>query len=175
MPVELPAKPGAALRQGGFVLTGRHVLLMLLGFFGAISLVNLCFITLALRTMPGAEVKSAFEQSQKFNRGLEAIAAQDRKAWQVEVVTGGLRAGAPLTVQLRDKAGVALLGLRVFVDLLRPTDARLDRHLDLIEQGNGVYAATMPEVEPGAWRVALEVKRGSEREFYSEARIVAKE
>lgn len=180
MPVELPAKVQAEGGKGpseaqGFVLTGRHVLLMLLTFFGVIGLVNAYFITVALKTLPGIEVKSPFEQNQKFNRGLEAIASQDRKGWQVDVITGGLKASSPLTVQLRDRSGVAILGMKVSVALQRPTDARFDHQLELKEQGNGVYAVGLPEVEPGLWRIAVEVKRGNEREFYSEGRVVAKE
>lgn len=180
MPVELPAKapPGGsspAPERGEFVLTGRHVLLMLLAFFGVIGLVNAYFITVALKTLPGTEVKSPFEENQRFNRGLETIATQDRKGWQVDVITGGLKAGGPLSVQLRDRAGVPILGMAVSVTLQRPTDARRDHALTLKEQGNGVYAVAVPEVEPGVWRVVLEVKRGTEREFYSEGRVVTKE
>lgn len=180
MPVELPAKtasggPSETAPTREFVLTGRHVLLMLLAFFGVIGLVNAYFISVALKTLPGIEAKSAYEESQKFNRGLEAIASQDRKGWQVDVITGGFKAGGPLSVQLRDRAGVPILGMKVLVTLQRPTDARRDHVLTLTEQGNGVYALPLPDVEPGLWRVVLEVKRGNEREFYSEGRVVTKE
>lgn len=180
MPVELPSKTLAEgtprpAEGAGFVLTGRHVILMLMAFFGVIGLVNAYFITVALKTLPGVEVKSPFEQNQKFNKGLEAIASQDLKGWQVDVITGGLKHATPLTVQLRDRAGVAILGMKVFVTLQRPTDARFDNQLELREQGNGVYAVPLPDMAPGLWRIAVEVKRGNEREFYSEGRIVTKE
>lgn len=177
MPVELPTKAaaGGGADERAFVLTGKHVLLMLLAFFGVIGLVNAYFITVALKTLPGVEVKSPFEQSQKFNRGLEAVAAQDRKGWQVDVITGGLKHGAPVTVQLRDRAGAPILGMNVSVNLQRPTDARFDQRVDLKEQGNGVYAAPLPDLGLGQWRVSVEVKRGEEREFFSEGRVTAKE
>lgn len=177
MPVELPTKAqmGEGTEPRAFVLTGKHVLLMLLAFFGVIGLVNAYFITVALKTLPGIEVKSAFEQSQKFNKALESVAEQDRKGWQVDVITGGLKHGAPVSVQLRERAGAPILGMNVAVKLQRPADARFDQRLDLKEQGNGVYAAPLPDLGPGQWRVSVEVKRGEEREFYSEGRVIAKE
>jgi nitrogen fixation protein FixH len=181
MPVELNAQAvrkegsGRGAQNPGFTLKGHHVLLMLLSFFGVIGLVNAYMITMALKTLPGIEVKSAFEQSQKFNKGLDALAEQNRKGWQVDVVSGSLTPGTPLSVQLRDKAGAPILGMRVTTDMQRPTDARLDHHLELRELGNGVYSAVIPELEPGQWRLAVEVKRGELREFFSEARVVAKD
>lgn len=179
MPVELnpPVARGAVPEAGkpGFILKGWHVLAMMVAFFGVIIAVNMTMMTLALRSMPGVEVKSPFEQSQKFNKGLEAIAAQDSKGWQVDVIAGGLKAGTPLSVQLRDKSGEAIRGMSVSARFQRPTDARLDQAVDLREQGNGVYGAQVPDLAAGQWRLVVEVKRGETREFLSQQRVIHKE
>jgi nitrogen fixation protein FixH len=179
MPVELNApvarQEGSVPEKARFTLKGSHVLVMLLAFFGVIGLVNAYMITMAIKTLPGIEVKSAFEQSQRFNKGLEALAEQNRKGWQVDVVSGGLRPGSPLSVQLRDKEGAPILGMNVITLMQRPTDARKDHRLELREIGSGVYSAVIPELEPGQWRLVVEVKRGEQREFYSQARVVAKD
>lgn len=186
MPVELNAPatrksdssanaPAGASGKPGFTLKGHHIFMMLVAFFGVIGSVNAYMITMALKTLPGVEAKSAYEQSQKFNKGLEALAEQNRKGWQVDVVTGGLKHGTPLTVQVRDNTGAAILGMKVIAKLQRPTNASLDHTLDLREIGSGVYSASLPDLQLGQWRLAVEVKRGEQREFFSEGRVVAKE
>lgn len=173
MPVELRSvTPPRPEKQG---LTGRHVLFAMIAFFSVIGAVNAVMIYLAIHTMPGTQVKSTYEASQRFNRGLEAIAAQDRLGWQVDVATTGLHSGAPLNVHIRDRNGEAISGLEVQVRVERPTDARLDRKLKLIEAGGGRYAAALPELAAGQWSLIVEIFRGENRQFVSERRIVLRD
>lgn len=170
MPVELrSANPPQPEKQG---LTGRHVLIGMIAFFAVIGAVNAVMIYLAINTMPGTQVKSAYEASQGFNRGLDAIAAQDKLGWQVDVATTGLHSGAPLNVHVRDRNGEAMAGLEVRVRVERPTDARLDRKLTLVETGGGRYSAALPELVAGQWTLIIEIFRGDTRRFVSERRIV---
>lgn len=173
MPVEL--NPPMSKPQKTFELKGVHVLAMLLAFFGMIGIVNAVMINLALTTLPGTQTKSAFEDSQKFNRQLDAIAAQDARGWQVDIMTAGLKSGAPLVVNAHDKAGETLGGLAVSARIERPTNARFDHALVLKDVGGGRYVAALPELEAGQWLLTVEMKRGSERVFVSQRRVVIKE
>lgn len=178
MPVELPSS--APNVSGGkpakpFELTGRHVLIALITFFTVIAGVNFTMMNLAIRTMPGTEVKSTYEASQQYNRRLDAIAAQDRRGWQVDIATTGLHSGSPLGVEVRDHAGAVLAGLKVSARIERPTDARYDRRIALADLGAGRYAAAMPELAAGQWTITVEILRGNERQFVSQRRILIKE
>jgi nitrogen fixation protein FixH len=173
MPVELSSSRPPAPEATG--LTGRHVLFALLAFFGIIFAVNFTMMTLAIRTMPGVNAKSAYEASQHFNRALDTIAAQDRLGWQVDIATTGIRSGAPLNVHVRDRSGEALLGLAVRARIERPTDARFDRALTLTEVGDGRYAGPLPTLAPGQWTLIVEILRGSAQQFVSERRIILRD
>jgi nitrogen fixation protein FixH len=173
MPVELQsAAPRAPERSG---LTGRHVLFGLIAFFAVIFAVNATMMVLAIRTMPGTQVKSAYEASQHYNRELDAIAAQDRLGWQVDIATTGIRSGSPLNIHVRDRHGEALSGLTVRVSVERPTDARFDRTLSLADLGGGRYSAALPDLAPGQWMLGVEILRGDQRQFVSERRLILRD
>lgn len=176
MPIELPARrdnaePGPVIDKP---LTGRHVLAILVVFFAVIITVNMVMMTVALRTMPGVEVKSAYEASQRFNGELDAIAAQDKRGWQVDIATAEFRAGQKLGVVVRDKTGEPINGLDGVVRLDRPTDKRLDQALTLRAAGGGRYEVVLPELQAGQWDVTVEFTRDHARQYVSRRRIITK-
>lgn len=173
MPVEL--NPPMQKPTKSFVLTGWHVFAMLVAFFAVIIAVNFTMMNLAISTMPGSEVKSSFEASQRFNGRLDAIAAQDSRGWQVDIATGAIRSGAPLQVSVRDKAGEALGGLTVTARVERPTDARFDQKLALRDFGGGRYSVDLPQLGAGQWQLTVEISRGADRLFVSQRRVQLKE
>jgi nitrogen fixation protein FixH len=178
MPVDLHSPAPKVLEPKAvetFELTGRHVLISLILFFGVIATVNFTMMNLAIRTMPGTDVKSSYEASQQFNRRLDTIAEQDRRGWQVDIATGGIRSGSPLNVHVRDRAGEALGGLTITALIERPATARDDRRLALADLGAGRYAAAMPTIAPGQWVITVEIRRDEERLFVSQRRVLIKE
>lgn len=173
MPAELPTPvPLPAAKPG---LTGRHVFLALLAFFGVIFAVNMTMMTLAIRSMPGTEVKSTYEASQRFNRGLDVIAAQDRRGWQVDIAVKGIRNGGMLGIEVRDRAGQPLDDLTLRARFARPIDASQDRQAGFGNLGGGRYSATLPTLAAGQWALTVEIDRGGERQFVSRQRIVIQE
>ena len=164
---EIPAPKSSEFR-----LSGRHVLLMMLAFFGVIAAVNAVMMTLAIRTMPGLEVKSAYEASQTYNAGLNSIAAQDQRGWKVEIWSAGIAKGAPLRVAILDAAGKPVSGLGGEARFERPTDKRMDQVFPLRETGEGIYEASIPALEPGQWDMAVELLRDHKRMFVSRRRVV---
>ena len=57
-------------------LTGRFVLLTLVSFFGVVFAVNFAMMKLAIDTLPGTEVDSAYSASLGYGR--EIVAARDQ-------------------------------------------------------------------------------------------------
>jgi nitrogen fixation protein FixH len=177
MPVDLHSPVSKILEPKvakTFELTGRHVLISLILFFGVIATVNFTMMNLAIRTMPGSEVKSSYEASQQFNRRLDTIAEQDRRGWQVDIATGNIHPGSPLDVHVRNREGEAIGGLTITALIERPATARDDRRLALADLGAGRYAAVMPTIAPGQWVVTVEIRRDEEKLFVSQRRILIK-
>lgn len=70
--------------QRGF--TGRHMALLLIGFFGVVIAVNLIMATLAVRGFGGTVVDNSYVASQNYNRWLAEGRAQAALGWRVETV-----------------------------------------------------------------------------------------
>ncbi len=62
--------------------TGRHMLILMVLFFGVIIGVNLTMAILAGRSWTGLVVKNSYVASQKFNADLRAAREQRQRGWQ---------------------------------------------------------------------------------------------
>ena len=156
-------------------LTGRKVLIMLLAFFGTVVAVNLTMMKLAIDSMPGTEVDSAYRASTAYNAEISAAARQDTRRWRVAGHLDRAADGhAKVKVEARDSAGAPLGGLAFSARLARPTDKRADRLIALTEQETGIYRGELGDVAPGQWDLVLEAERGAERLFLSRNRLVLK-
>lgn len=182
MPVELTpgrlegARPGSGEpARPARPITGRDVLFCMIAFFAVIIAVNIVMMVLAIRTMPGLETKSAYEASQRFNRELDKIAAQDGRAWQVDIALGDAAKGIPFAIEARDRDGRPLAGLDVIVRFERPADQRFDQRIALEAHGAGRYLAARPALAPGQWIVTAEIARGGEVMFVSRRKLVLAE
>lgn len=156
-------------------LTGRTVLFWLLGFFGVVIAANLVITKLAIDTLPGTEVDSAYRASLAYNSTVKAAQRQDARAWRVSGHVERDAAGrASLLIELRDKAGAPLAGLGVNARLARPTDKRGDRMIALREGQAGFYRGAADDVPAGQWDLVIEAERGEEQVFVSRNRLVLK-
>lgn len=131
------------------VLRGWHVLAGLLGFFGVIIAVNAAFITLAVRTFPGEDVRRSYTQGLNYNETLAARRAQAALAWNI---SAAFEAGnVVITITDRDAAPVD--GAKIEASLLWPTNARFDHDLAFTQTGPGRYAAAVSDMQDGRWRL----------------------
>jgi nitrogen fixation protein FixH len=154
-------------------LTGRKVLLMLLVFFGVVIGVNVTMMRLAIETLPGTEVESAYSASLRYEKEILAARDQDALNWQVDahierIGTGG----ATLQVTAHDHSGNPMSGLKFIGRFERPTDKRADLPLDLAEVGIGVYRGTAEALAPGQWDLVLEGDSAGKRVFLSKNRVL---
>lgn len=173
MPLELPAAPEAPRRA--FILSGRIVAAMLAGFFLVVAGVNAAMLTAALRTMPGVEVRSAYETSQRFNGEIARMHRQAERGWQAQAEIRREGEGAFIVLDLRDQDGTAVSGLVVEARLLRPATRQEDRETLLAETEPGRYRGRVDGAYAGAWTVALQARRGGETVFSSRSRIFLKD
>ncbi|MGI6245128.1 MAG: FixH family protein [Pseudochelatococcus sp.] len=172
-------------------LTGRTVLLCLLGFFGCVTAVNVVMIRAAISTHGGAEKVSSYRAGLNFARDRSAAQAQQTLGWQVDITlphrdaavtpaagrqgcviaAHGCAASGPASVSVRDADGRPLAGLDARLVLVHPTDSRRDRSVPLADKGGGRYEAAI-DVTPGSWGVDLDIDRNGERMFRSSGRVV---
>jgi nitrogen fixation protein FixH len=156
-------------------LTGRTVLIWLASFFAVVIGVNALMAKLAIDTLPGTDVDSAYQAGNAYNAQISAARAQDARRWQVhgsiERTPGGR---AVIEVEARDSEGVPLKDLAFSAQLERPIDRRADRNLMLGERNGGVYHGEAVDVAPGQWDLVLEADSGSQRVFLSRHRVLLK-
>ena len=156
-------------------LSGRAVLGWLVAFFGVVIGVNLVMMKLAIDTLPGTDVDSAYKASLAYNAEIHAAQDQAARRWSV---TGHLErdpdGAAAVNVEARDAFNVPLTGLVFSVRLARPTDKRADRAVALLERGPGLYRGQVADVGLGQWDLVIEADRGSERLFLSRNRVILK-
>jgi len=154
-------------------LTGRLVLIMLLGFFGIVFGVNFTLMDLAIATLPGTEVDSAYSASLGYEKEIAAAHDQTARKWKVEAhIERDGSGGATLQVDARDDSGRPMTGLKFQGTLERPTDKRADLAVSLAEVGIGIYRGSAPAVAPGQWDLVLEGDAAGQRMFMSKNRVL---
>jgi nitrogen fixation protein FixH len=129
-------------------------------------------MTLAIRTMPGLDVKNGYVASQAMNREIDAMRLQAARGWQADVSVQLNDRLATVRLFLNDSDGKPLTGLAVTARLAHPALTRADHLAALIERQPGVYAAVLADVDAGAWTVVVEADRNGDRVFSSRNRTV---
>ncbi|MCV0423836.1 MAG: FixH family protein [Roseibium sp.] len=157
-------------------ITGKTVLVWLLGFFGVIFTANAIFIYLALGSFPGVVVESSYEAGQAYNQEIAAAKAQAELHWQVtsEFLDTG-DTGSTLMVSATDADGTPLFGVDVRAVLRHPANDDADVELFLHADGGGRYVADVEALPEGNWTLVLEIRQEGIRKFKSENRIYLKD
>jgi nitrogen fixation protein FixH len=154
-------------------LTGRKVLLMLVAFFGVVFGVNFLMAKLAIDTLPGTEVDSAYSASLGYEKEIALAHDQNARNWKVDAhIQRDADGGATLQVEARDNSGQPLSGLKFQGRFERPTDRRADQPVALAEMGIGIYRGTAPLIAAGQWDLVLEGVAAGQRMFLSKNRVL---
>ena len=154
-------------------LTGGKVLAMLAAFFAVVIGVNMTMMKLAILTLPGTEVDSAYTASLGYEKEIAAARDQAARHWQVDAhVKRGVDGGATVRVEARDESGRPMTGLKFQGRLERPTDKRADLPLKLAEVGIGIYRGETPTIAPGQWDLVIEGDSAGRRMFLSKNRVL---
>jgi nitrogen fixation protein FixH len=154
-------------------LTGRMVLAMLIAFFGTVIGVNVTMMNLAISTLPGTDVDSAYSASLGYEKEIMAAHDQNARRWQVNAhIERGEGGAAVVQVDARDESGKPVSGLTFQGRLERPADKRADQAVALAEIGGGIYRGSASAVAPGQWDLVLEGDAGGQRMFLSKNRVL---
>jgi nitrogen fixation protein FixH len=147
-------------------LTGRHVLIATLAFFGFVVAANLAFVFLALGTFSGTVSDRAYQEGLAYNERLAAAAEQRSRGW-----TGSLTLlPEGLSLTLEDRDGTPVSGLALVARLSRPATRAFDSNVLLTELVPGRYVAPA-ELASGNWLVVIEGSDAAGRSFRTEGRL----
>jgi nitrogen fixation protein FixH len=148
--------------------TGRHMLVVVLLFFGTIIAVNIAMVVAATGTFPGLVVQNSYVASQNYNELLESARIQNDAGWQAELAAPD----GVITFKLADRDGVARQRLQVTALAGRPSSTQEDRVIELVEEA-GRYTAE-EALPAGLWDVDVEAKRDDELIFREQRRLHVK-
>lgn len=153
-------------------LTGRHVLLAALAFFGVIAAVNGGMIYFAVSTFSGIETENAYLRGLAYNETLQAAERQEALGWTVSFQPRQLEGRqVALEASFRDRHGRPLDELEVQVGLSRPTHQGYDHDLVLAASGGGRYSADAALPLAGQWDLRLRAQRGGKALYSTEQRF----
>ena len=134
--------------------TGRHMLIIMLAFFGVVVTVNFIMAGFAVRTFGGRVVDNSYVASQKYNDWLAEARAQRASGWNGELTLDAQR--RPLLVAALD--GGSLAGAEVSAVARHPVGRAENVSLRFDELSPGVYRADA-SLPAGRWNLHLTVAR----------------
>ena len=141
-------------------LTGRGVLVWLIGFFGLIIATNTLFVTEAVKTFRGEDEQTPYLQGVEYNRTLMRRAEQARLGWHASIEARRLPQGeAEILVRLRHADGAPETQARLTGELRHPADENRDQPLGFQQVSSGLYAAKV-RARPGSWDVLVSNAQG---------------
>ena len=152
-------------------LTGRTVLICLLGFFGTVALANAVLIRAAVSTFGGVQTSSSYQAGLAFARNAAAARVQDELHWQVKANIRPSGDTIVVEIDARDATGGPLAGLDANVTLHHPTDRRGDQTIEMNEDVAGRFRGTGARFS-GQRDLMIEFSRGGERMFRSQNRVI---
>ena len=133
--------------------TGRHMLIILVSFFGVILLMNIVFAWLALGSWPGLLARNGFRASQSYNQQISEAQVQSDLNWRSEIVLVDGSLGLTIT----DSDGTPVTGLDVKATVGRPTHEGADRDYLLTETGRAY--ASPAALTDGIWTISVQGAR----------------
>lgn len=150
--------------------TGRHMLFVMLGFFGVIITVNVTMAVLANRSWTGLVVGNTYVASQQFNERTERGKEQMALGWEpvLSVEPGHLA----YRISDADGSPISLDGVTMLVH--RPVSAAADTEIVLERSVDGSYAADVT-LDDGSWIVEVEAEAGLEFPYRDVRRILVSE
>lgn len=133
--------------------TGRHISIILVGFFAIVVGVNFLMARLAISTFGGVVVENSYVAGQHFNRWLDQATSQKALGWKAEVSRlASNRIGIVLS-------GAPARGLTMQAVARHPLGRMPDRTLHFVAGPGGRFVSDEP-LPAGRWRLRLAADGG---------------
>lgn len=151
------------------VFTGRHMLAILIAFFGVVIGVNIVLAYFANSTWSGLVVANGYDASQSFNADQRRTRAQQAEGWTMKLT----HQDGVITVMFADKNAQPLRRLTIVSSAGRPTTDAQDQKLTFHETAPGTYVADA-KLAPGIWDVNMDVTGDGEQNYRKIYEIIVK-
>ncbi|GLQ05986.1 FixH family protein [Sneathiella chinensis] len=141
-------------------LTGRHVLYILIAFFGLMFVVNGVFVYFALNSFSGLSVSDSYNRGLHYNEEIARLEDQRRRDWHAGFVFESKEgAVGTFTFNVLNSSGRPVTFTRVDLAISRPAREDLDVSLP-VERVNGTYIVEYTFPAAGQWDVTLIAEGG---------------
>ncbi|WP_312164508.1 FixH family protein [Phenylobacterium sp.] len=134
-----------------FRVTGWHVLISVIAFFGVVIAVDSLFLVLAYRSHPGQVSVTPYEDGLAYNRAVAQRRAQAALGWSATAAP----AESGVVVAIADAGGGPVAGLKLTGLLRRPATEAGEFALTFVETAPGRYHAPVRPAA-GAWDVHVQ-------------------
>lgn len=135
--------------------TGRHMLIIMIAFFGVVIAVNFTMATLASSTFSGVVVDNSYVASQHFNRWLDEAKTERALGWHAVATRGP-----------DGRVGVVLQGVPADAVVTgaawHPLGRQADQPLIFAVTPDGRFVSDKA-IPAGRWTIRLEVTAGGHR------------
>lgn len=146
-------------------ITGFHVTLMFVAFFGVIMAVNFYMASLALGSFSGTVVDNSYVASQKYNEWLEESRQEAAHGW---TVSDPKRASDKLQLSVVNAQGNPLSDAKVTTIAYHPVGRTEAINLTFTKNSDGQFTSneTLPS---GRWKLKISItERGRNYDMVSE-------
>jgi nitrogen fixation protein FixH len=147
--------------------TGRHMLLIMLSFFGVIIAVNVTMAVFAGTSWTGFVVKNSYIASQEFNRKAAEARAQEALGWTSKL---GIDGGS-IRYSLVDRSGKPIATDGATAIFRRPAYEAEDETIRLSKMPDASLNAAQT-LRDGIWIVEILTQAGLEHPYREARRIV---
>ncbi len=148
--------------------TGRHMLAIMLCFFGVIIAVNVTMAVFARTSWTGFVVRNSYVASQEFNDKVAAARAQQALGWSATLDVSDRVA----SLTLDDREGNPVAIDKATLDLQSPAGDRTDRTVEFARVGSALMAPL--DIADGLWVIAMRIRTADGQDWMDMRRIVVR-
>lgn len=130
--------------------TGKHMIAVMVLFFGTIISVNLTLAFYATSSWSGLIVKNSYVASQQFNDKVAEARRQAALGWSARFSYADGR----YRLELANRAGLTVADIGATLHFRRPTTEREDRVVKAVSDGDGLIAGALA-LPTGQWVLEL--------------------
>lgn len=150
-------------------LTGRHMLVMFVAFFGVVFAVNMLMATVAIRSWTGLVVENSYVASQQFNNDV----AELKKSAELSITHRLHIERGKLLLSLQDADGKPVDAENVQIQFERPFGMTREQNLVATRTAPGQYEASANMVA-GIWNGQLSAQLSGDKLWRQPFRLIAK-